>query len=199
MCSSLCDTIFPCIYARVRIRDGSTSLISSHTSPAHTLHPIHFPSSRSLRHTFAQGFPVQDSGAWVYIQDSRISFPKRSYQLDNTVSHQICAVKQAWAELVLGLVTTRESSVTLFFFCSPFIPGKCHEISECPPERDFGFQISPMMEELKGGENPLLLTPYYGQGARSRTVLRHFPGCSPGSFFFLGALLVEGKQSSSSS
>lgn len=40
------------------------------------------------------------------------------------------------------------------------------------------------MEELKGGENPLLLTPYYGQGARSRSVLRHFPGCSPGSFFF---------------
>ena len=121
MCSSLCDTIFPCLYARVRIRDGSTSLISSHTSPAHTLHPIHFPSSRRLRHTFAQGFLVQDSGAWVYIQDSRLTLPKRSYQLDNTVSHQICAVKQAWAELVLGLVTTRESSVTLFFFvhCAP--------------------------------------------------------------------------------
>ena len=135
MCSSLCDTIFPCLYARVRIRDGSTSLISSHTSPAHTLHPIHFPSSRRLRHTFAQGFLVQDSGAWVYIQDSRLTFPKRSYQLDNTVSHQICAVKQAWAELVLGLVTTRESSVTLFF-CSPCANKECLEISESPCEEE---------------------------------------------------------------
>ena len=143
MCSSLCDTIFPCIYARVRIRDGSTSLISSHTSPAHTLHPIHFPSSRSLRHTFAQGFPVQDSGAWVYIQDSRISFPKRSYQLDNTVSHQICAVKQAWAELVLGLVTTRESSVTLFFLfiVRPSKNSRNLRMSSCMREISLGLNI----------------------------------------------------------
>lgn len=117
MCSSLCDTIFPCIYARVRIRDGSTSLISSHTSPAHT-------------HSIPSTFPLQEVSAihlrrdslcrilepgYIYAGFSHL-FPKRSYQLDNTVSHQICAVKQAWAELVLGLVTTRESSVTLFFF-----------------------------------------------------------------------------------
>ena len=55
--------------------------------------------------------------SYIYIYMSlSLPLPKRSYQPASTVSHQICAVKRAWAELVLGLVTTWESSVTLLHF-----------------------------------------------------------------------------------
>ena len=47
-----------------------------------------------------------------------LTFSLRSYQVENTVSRPICEVKQPWACLVLGWVTTGETHrvVSIFFF-----------------------------------------------------------------------------------